>query len=362
MNLVTFGNIEAGVTLATDKHGYEHVLVVAKVTFTIKDDGTCAPSDEQQPLVYADEFYSEPGFSAVKYETDFALFKPKTDVLLNGSAYAPGSKPATRVTVSLQVGKMVKSFNVVGNRYWKRGLMSVSPTPPEPFTVMPITYENAFGGVDDTHKDPAKHRTYLLNHVGKGYYTNTDLALMDGKPLPNTEEINNPITKPDGKYKPMAFGVVGRAWQPRASYAGTYDQQWLDEHYPFLPPDFDNRYFQAAPEDQWCEHLRGGEAVRLVNLTPEGKMAFRLPVFEVPVKLIYRSHNEELRNILDTVIIEPDKRRCILTWRGSTRLKEKPNFLYEIWVGAPSKARLRALETGKRYIKWADLHELSEEI
>ena len=25
----------------------------------------------------------------------------------------------------------------------------------------------------------------------------------------------------------MAFGPIGRAWQPRLKYAGTYDQKWL---------------------------------------------------------------------------------------------------------------------------------------
>ena len=41
MNLVPLGSLDAAVTLTTDKHGYEHVLVVAKVTFIIQPSGEC---------------------------------------------------------------------------------------------------------------------------------------------------------------------------------------------------------------------------------------------------------------------------------------------------------------------------------
>ena len=47
--------------------------------------------------------------------------------------------------------------------------------------------------------------------------------------------------------------------------------------FPFLPPDFDDRYFQMAPPDQQIDYPRGGEEVQLVNLTPEGRLGFQLP-------------------------------------------------------------------------------------
>ena len=68
--------------------------------------------------------------------------------------------------VSLKVGTMSKSFDVVGNRVWQAGLLYPVASRPEPFTVMPISYDNAFGGVDRTHEDAAKHRWYPSNHAG----------------------------------------------------------------------------------------------------------------------------------------------------------------------------------------------------
>ena len=109
---------------------------------------------------------------------------------------------------------------------------------------MPISYDNAFGGADLTHPDPKKHRTFLKNHVGKGFHYNLTKKAIDGKPLPNTEELRRSVTNPKRNYKPMAFGPVGRAWQPRPKFAGTYDQNWLDNVFPFLPADFDDHYYQ----------------------------------------------------------------------------------------------------------------------
>ena len=75
----------------------------------------------------------------------------------------------------------------------------------------------------------------------------------------------------------MGLGVQARKLAARLKHAGTYDQHWLDEVFPFLPADFDDRYYQAAPEDQWLDEPQGGEEVMLVNLTPEGRTSFRLP-------------------------------------------------------------------------------------
>ena len=41
-----------------------------------------------------------------------------------------------------------KELLVVGNRRWKKGLVVDSMSDPEPFTEMPLTYANSFGGPD----------------------------------------------------------------------------------------------------------------------------------------------------------------------------------------------------------------------
>ena len=351
MELLNTTGIPAGYTLGVQPDGRELLVVVIKGTFTIPQyGGEATLAAEQVPLVEADSFTGEPGFSAPLYESDYAPYKPRCDVLLNGSAHAPEGKPAKRVRVSLQVGPISKSFDVVGPRVWKKWLFFIRATRPEPFIVMPISYDNAFGGVDNTHKKEKKHRAYLTNPVGIGFHSNRKAQSVRDQPLPNTEEIGRRIKKPHGEYNPMALGPIGRSWSPRLKYAGTYDDNWLEDVFPFLPADFDDAYYQSAPIDQRINHLRGGEEVVLSNLTPQGRTAFRMPTIDLPVEFTDASYERtEKHALLDTVMIEPDLGRFTLTWRASHPLKRNLLEMRQCVIGRQSRAWHRARNTGKTY-------------
>lgn len=359
MDFVNKTKMKAGWTMGFDRDGRELVVIAVKTTFSIPKDGQETKlAEEQAPLVEADVFTGEPGFSAPVYECDYAHRKPRCDVLLNGSAYSPGGKPIERINVSLQIGSLMKSFDVVGNRVWQAGALYIAVSKPEPFTIMPISYNNAWGGVDKSQEDPSKHHFYPLNHAGIGYHEYTSGKYMDGKPLPNTEETGGKITNPKGKYRPMAFGPIGRAWQPRPKYAGTYDQKWLDNQAPFWPENFDYRYFQAASEDQQIPYPTGGEEVVLTNLTPEGTTRFRLPKMKMPVVVVPASGNEQqLATVIDTLVIEPDKKRFMLTWRASMPMKRSCFEIVQSIVGERLRSVRRARMTGtkKRYANLAEM-------
>lgn len=357
MELLNATRMQAGYTLGMDPDGREHVVVAVKGTFAIPVNGDDPQlDDEQVPLVEADTFTGAPGFSATIHESDYALHKPKCDVLLNGSAYAPIGQRAERVRVTLQVGTMQKSFDVVGDRVWEAGLRSVKAGAPIPFSTMPISYDRAFGGIDDT--DPEKVDAFRDNPVGVGFHTKRNPSDIEGTPVPNTEEMGRPITRTNGRYRPMAFGPIGRAWPPRPEYAGTYDDDWLENHFPFLPKDFDPRYYQAAPPDQQIDFPTGGEPVTLVNLTLEGTTQFRLPTLEVPVEFTdARFDRSEHRARLDTIVIEPDEGRFTLAWRASHPLKRNMLEMRQIVVGRMPRGWYRARALGKTY--YPSLRDLS---
>ena len=63
-------------------------------------------------------------------------------------------------------------------------------------------------------------------------------------------QVSLVVRDPHSDYAPVAFGPLGRGWPLRARFGGTYDDKWLKDDFPFLPKDFDERYYQAAPEDQ----------------------------------------------------------------------------------------------------------------
>jgi len=354
MQLLNATKMQAGYTLGLQPDGRELLVVVVKGTFTIPKDEKQEPklAPEQVPLVTADVFTGEPGFSAPLYESDYAPHKPKCDVLLNGSAYAPGGKPVERVTVSLRVGSWSKSFDVVGNRVWQAGALYIAVSKPELFTVMPISYNNAWGGIDKSQEDPAKHHYYPLNHAGVGYHEYTSGKYMDGKPLPNTEERGNKISSPKGKYRPMAFGPIGRAWEPRPKLAGTYDKKWLDNVFPFLPADFKEEYYQAGPLDQQIDYPKGGETIELINLTLSGRLAFKLPNLNVPVEFSLRDGQyREVIPVRDTIILEPDQGRFLITWRTSLPLRRNLFEIIQVIAGRMSPGWYRARANGKRYCR-----------
>ena len=352
MELLNATRMQAAYTMGMKADGRELLVVAVKGTFGLPKSGEEEPvlADEQIELVQADTFTGKPGFSAPVYETDYAAEKPRCDVLLNGSAYAPGGRATKKVTVSLHVGPISKSFDVIGNRVWLSAIVGTVPSPPEPFTVMPISYDRAFGGIDITHEDPAKHRFYEYNHAGVGFHQQTGREFVDGTPLPNTEESGGPVNEPRGSYRPMAFGPIGRAWLPRVKLAGTYDQNWIDNIFPFLPPDFDELYYQAAPPDQQMDYPRGGEEVVLVNLTPEGYTSFRLPSLNMPVVFYLKEEeNKETQAVVDTIVIEPDLQRFTLTWRSFLPLRKNLFEVEQVLVGEMSAGWHRARELGKTY-------------
>src|SRR5690348_12215390 len=115
MEFINSTRMVAGYTLGSEVGGRELLIVVVKGTFRIPREpaGRLPLHEEQVPLVMSDEFFGEPGLSAPKYEIDFAPRKARCDVLLNGTAYAPGGRPVERVQVGLRIGGWSKSFSVV---------------------------------------------------------------------------------------------------------------------------------------------------------------------------------------------------------------------------------------------------------
>lgn len=335
MELINATRMVAGYNMGLEPSGRELLVVVIKGTFVIPKNGEPVRlADEQLPLVMADTFSGEPGFSAPMQEIDFAPRKPACDVLLTGHACAPEGRAVTRLRVGLRVGPMHKAFDVVGDRVWQAGLTGISASDPQLFTRMPVSYDRAFGGADHHSEDVREHDAYLPNPVGRGWHRHLKNDWVDGSPLPNTEEIGTTVSSPTGKYRPMALGPLGRGWPQRARFAGTYDQAWLDNDFPFLPKDFDERYYLAAPEDQQLPLPQGPMEVLLSGFTPDGERRFVLPHFEAPVHVFpKRGEREDCIATLDTVALDTDRECFTMSWRVARPLKKSMHEIAQVLVG-----------------------------
>jgi hypothetical protein len=319
--------------VTTDKQGRKRCVVVLKATFEVDPDGECRPAAEQMPFVYADEHYGDPGTTSIRYESEFAPMKPRADVLVNASAIPPSGRPVTQLEVALEGPGISKRAIVTGDRVWERGLLGVKPSDPVPFTSMPIVWDRAFGGSDLTHEKESKRGSEMRNLVGLGYRTNGDQESLVGTAIPNIERIDRQIGKWSDKPEPIGFGPLGRGWQPRIKFAGTYDQKWMDETLPFLPEDFDDRYFQAAPLDQQIAQLPAGATFTCSNMSEGGRFVARLPSMHARVDFSFDNRTETRVLAPDTLIVEPNLKRLIMVGRTSVPLPRKFTTLRGIEVG-----------------------------
>ena len=302
------------IMLLPDPDGIDCVFTVVKATFTLAEKPV--PVDDQLPVAVEQEFHGEPDQSSIKSPSDVSLMKPGTDVLLMGKAYAPRGRPTTWMDVALTVGPVKKTVRVFGERHWQTSTKEVtySISAPEPFEEMPLMWERAFGGVDRTMKPP---RHELRNLVGTGFRASEVQAAISGVRLPNLEDPAAPITSWQQAPQPAGFAPICAHWEPRRSFAGTYDDEWLKHRAPYLPKDFDPRFLQLAPSGLVAPgYLKGGEPVELRGVTRSGVARFRLP--QVTLKVSYRLDGspQERPAYLDTVVIEPELSRFSLTWRS----------------------------------------------
>jgi hypothetical protein len=298
------------------------MTVIAKATYVFFPGGTELAS-EQIPISFTDQFYDEADGGGIRYESDMAPFKPNTDIVLSGSAHAPEAAPTTEMDVALKVGPIEKRLKVFGKRLWNyKGVLSKQyvATDARSFITCPIRYSKAFGGMDRTTGEYCEQ-----NLLGKGFYAVKTKEKLIGRPLPRIEDPKELIRTPADHPPPAGFGFCHRAWQPRASYAGTYDNAWRAERSPRLPVDFDYRYYNGAhPDLQVKNYLRGDEPVALTHLTPEGRVQFNLPSV-APICTIQRRGQEKPETIpliLDTLFIESDERTFCLVWRGRSPIED----------------------------------------
>jgi hypothetical protein len=304
----------AGTVFASpDPAGIDSLYTVVKGTFALDqlgEAGVPAPADEQVPPTLADEYHGEPGASSIRIPSDVSLVKPATDVLLLGHAYAPNGRPAPWADVTLAVGPVYKTVRVFGDRWWRSG----SATPPEPFEQMPLIWERAWGGLDQAD---GELRGEPRNPVGAGFRAPDGDQPLDGLALPNLEDPDGLIGSWKDRPSPAAFAPIAPNWQPRVSFAGTYDEAWQKGRAPYLPADFDPRFFQLAPDGLVAPgHLEGGEPVQVSGATPEGWLGFRLPELHIEVDYQVNGSRETRHANLDTVLIEPDLMRVVLVWRA----------------------------------------------
>ncbi len=342
-----------------DQYDQEFHVVALRMTYDIRSDNLLEFAEKQNKLVEADEYFGVINKSSVMQESDLVHYKPKCDVIVIGSAYAPGGKPASRFEVGIKISgssSLLKRLVVTGPRSWNRGLLGWSLTKPKPIFSLPLQYEYAYGGecrvdIDDptakrikekfqltpeqrqNHPDgvelaPVAHTAFGKNPVGRGYidkwYDKAVGRKINILPAPQIETKSDPIKKFGKPYTPQGFGVVAKGWQPRLKLAGTYDTKFMQSE-QWLPDDFDFGFWNCAPDDMQIPYPDGRETITLLNLMPPGEQnddTSSLTQFVLPGHrpfLLARLTKGQMVPVdlnIDTLIINTDEKTVSLVYRA----------------------------------------------
>jgi hypothetical protein len=298
---------------------------IVKATYAIGRGRELMLAEQQRPIELKGTHHGEPGTSSLREEPEVAFVKEATDVVLIGHAVAP-HPGCSELDVSLSVGPIQKTVSVIGDRIWEKGLAGMRIGPSAPFERIPLIWERAFGGWDETPTREKRRAFEPRNPVGVGFHARQS-QLDSGTPLPNLEDPGQRIKRWGSQPRPAGFGFIAPNWEPRAALAGTYDESWETGRSPRLPMDFRRRHFNAAPEDQIVDgYLPGDARVEVTHVTPDGRLVFDLPGLASPTAVVSRRNGrpETLALALDTVVIDTDAMRVSLLWRQHTLLRNGP--------------------------------------
>jgi hypothetical protein len=300
----------ASIAVLPNAAGIDTLYVIVKGASTLRPK--LALAEEQVPVTMADEYYGDPASSSLKLTSEMHIGKLGTDVLLVGQAWALDAKPVTESLVSVKVAERNKLIRVRGDRVWQR---NGSASSPEPFESMPLTWERAFGGMQTVGDRMLGEER---NPVGAGFLGERKPTEMEGLLAPNLEDPKESLERLGQLVTPVCFAPIAPSWLPRRSYAGTYDDNWQRQRAPYLPDDFDSRFFQCAtPELCFDRYLQGGEPIEMHGVTPEGPIAFTLPSVRLVIDVVVAGASEQPVANLETVLLEPDANRVCFTWRAA---------------------------------------------
>ncbi len=275
-----------------------NLTLVVKASFSLHHDGSAALI-EPEPIVTEAVHHQLSPARSIRQPSDLAPYRPHTDVLLVGHAYAPPGQSVNETQVRLAVFRndhalLDKRLRIIGRRVVAAdGKLE----PAQAFRKMALTYENALKGE--------------INPNGV-------------RQAPNIVDDNAPE-------QPAGFGAISRFAIARRKRLGNTDRKTLEGPIAEIPLGFDWAYYQTATRDQQIEFLRGNERLvlegclpsmpRLETTLPGGRAeAYVTTTTERAQACFGQSTNGKwqlIQLVADTLFIDADAQVAHLCWRVS---------------------------------------------
>lgn len=257
--------------------GGDALLFVAKRVYAIDATRGCCTLEgvDEQPPIHPEDVYEEGADATtgpVVEDGEMAPFKRKVDVVVKGTAFAPGGAPAPAFDVTVEIGGWRKVLRVYGSRHalWQpprrrgRGLSQQPPvfSAPAPIATLPLTWQNAWGGRS------------LLVPADPEAYAAARRAARESCGLPPETESERPAPEDAAAAAPsLAPGDLATFFSPRGGRVSR-DAPTVE-----LTPDVLAAAADAerdlAPPPSLPAALRPGDArILLADGTPEGDDAW----------------------------------------------------------------------------------------
>lgn len=342
-----------------DRNAEVFHVIVLRLTFDMSaldtGDQVMNYAAEQTPLCTEDAWIGEPNQSPPLWESDFAPYKPKCDIIVvNANSTPPKGKKSEQTHIA-KARRWLCGVSLIASDNtptWKKMLAVTGPrrlgffgvSSPELAAGVDIHYGNAYGGerksplVDLLAKDGKTITkkagsdawdTDERNPIGVGYGHSFIRYQPEDKRAPQLEtSLYKPFKggRRQRHYPPVSLTAIGRAWLPRRQLAGTYDEDWRKEQWPLPPLDHDYSYWQCAPEDQQIAYPASGSRLTLVNLYPgqeiwTGRLPLHLPCIRLKKTNDPQEGSDELMN-LDTIIINPRDKQVVAVFRATVFAEE----------------------------------------
>jgi hypothetical protein len=309
MDVVSPGPLPVSSLLWQPRAGLWTLTVVCKATFQLRPiESPLAPA--QDALNDDDNYWNDDPSRSVYSPGDLAPLKQRADIVLVGSAFAPGNQPVRSLVARLVVGEVDKSIEVWCERVFTQGgQLHEGPR----FQKMAMRYERAAGGPETE------------NPVGMRQDASPDV--YGAVPIPNLTPPGLMISQRSDHVAPIGFGPIAPSWPRRRERLGRHAGSWPGHDWAEhpVPEEIDRSFFNVAPRDQQVDAIRADERIVLENLHAEhARLVTALPGIRPRAGIERRgAPTTELPMTADTLWIDTNRGVCTVTWRGQVRLADR---------------------------------------
>jgi hypothetical protein len=273
------------------------LTVCARGTFTLAQGREATLAKDQEPIV-ADRHHDGDPRASLWAASEIVPYKPRVDVVLIGSAFAPGGAPVDALVARLHVGTVDKAVGVVGDRAWIDGPDGLEPGAPVPFSSRPLRGERA----SRARENPVGFD--LARPPALGALAAPNLEAVDDAPFSDGAASFGPVL-PTAPSRSALVGPEGFAWATGGLRGPA-------------PRGFDFAFFNAAPRDQQLPLLPERATLILEHLHRDhARLEVQLPTLRPRAFVLDRADRAvEITLRCDTIWIDTDRALLALSWRG----------------------------------------------